>query len=94
MNQLSSTTAWPVFKQKLKERYQHLTDADLEAIENGDDDGLESLRRTVGRSFFEIARLAEEITEDEGRAENPLWPAFARSEEWRGRHWYRGAIHD
>jgi hypothetical protein len=94
MNQLSSTTAWPVVKQKLKERYQHLTDADLEAIENGDDGGLESLRRTLGRSFFEIVRLVEEITEDQGREGNPLWLAFARSEEWRSRHWCGGAIND
>ena len=92
MNQLSSNTAWPVFKRKLKERYQHLTDADLEAAENGDDWGLEGLRRTVGRPFFEIVGLAEEAMEEHGGKGNPASLAFARGEEGWSRHWSDGAL--
>lgn len=94
MNQFHSAPAWPVFKQKLKERYRHLTDADLAAIESDEDAWLDNLQRVVGRSSFELARLAEEITEEPQVGLNPVWLAFAYSEEWRSRHWYRNANND
>jgi hypothetical protein len=93
MNQLSSAPAWPVFKRKLKQHYQHLTDADLTAIESDDNGWLEKLQRVVGRSALEIARLADEAAEEWAAAGlNPVWLAFVRSEEWRSRYWYRGAV--
>jgi len=87
MKHLHSTPAWPVFKRKLKERYEHLTDADLDLIEGDEHEWLERLQRIVGRSSLEIAWLAEEATEECDTGLNPVWLAFARSEEWRSRHW-------
>ncbi len=63
----SSSPAWLIFKRKLKERYQHLTDADLKVIEadwNGDR-WLDQLHKRVGGSRFEIAVLVEEVTQAE-----------------------------
>lgn len=90
MQQLHSAPVWPVFKQKLKEHYQHLTDDDLAMVESDKDTWLEKLQRVVGRSPFEIVRLAEEVIEERHTEPSLLWMAFARSEEWRSCHWPSG----
>jgi len=70
MKQLYSASAWSVFKRKLKQRFHHLTDADLVGIEAEEGIGrepatiLERLQRLAGRSAFEIARVAEEAAEE------------------------------
>jgi len=94
MQQLHSAPVWPVFKQKLKEHYQHLTDDDLAMVESDWDAWLEKLQRVVGRSPLEIVRLAEEVIEERYTEPDPLWLAFARNEEWRNRHWPSGVSRD
>jgi transposase-like protein len=94
MQQLHSAPVWPVFKQKLKEHYQHLTDDDLAMVESDWDAWLEKLQRVVGRSPLEIVRLAEEVIEERYTEPNPLWLAFARNEEWHSRHWPSGVNRD
>jgi hypothetical protein len=63
MNSLSLNPKWSVLKKRLRERYQHLTEADLAEIESGGDEWLLRIQQRIGGSSFEIAQLVEEITE-------------------------------
>ncbi len=63
----SSSSAWLICKRKLKERYKHLTDADLKDLQTSWRGGewLDRLHQRVGGSRLEIAVLLEEATEAE-----------------------------
>ena len=74
MNSLYLTPAWNDLKQKLKERYQHLTDADLESIES--EEWLQCVQRRAGGSPLEIAHLVEEVTEKQN-----AWPHLIQPSE-------------
>jgi hypothetical protein len=63
MNSLSLNPRWSVLKKRLRERYQHLTEADLAEIESGGDEWLLRAQQRIGGSSFEIAQLVEEVTE-------------------------------
>jgi hypothetical protein len=63
MNSLSLNPKWSVLKKRLRERYQHLTEADLAEIESSGDDWLLRMQQRIGGSPFEIAQLVDEITE-------------------------------
>jgi hypothetical protein len=84
MKRISLTPAWSVFKRKLKEKYEHLTDDDLMAMELNRAEWLEQLQRVVGRSTFEIAHLAEEAANEADPCRCPL---FGGNEEWRYGSW-------
>ncbi|HVY71764.1 MAG TPA: general stress protein CsbD [Verrucomicrobiae bacterium] len=54
--------AWTAdVKQKLKERYQHLTDADLADMTRPCDRWLERVQQRAGGSLFDLAHLIEEV---------------------------------
>jgi hypothetical protein len=99
MKQFYSVSAWRVFKRKLKERFQHLTDDDLVDIEAGAEVGgdkritmLERLQRLAGRPAFEIARLAEEAAEESRRGARSL--TSPAKENLLGPIWLGGATSD
>jgi len=70
MKRFHPVSAWTVFKRKLKERFQHVSDDDLKGLEQESDrergkmTTLERLQRIVGRPAFEIASLAAEAAEE------------------------------
>jgi len=67
MKRSSRKVLWRVLKKRLKERYQHLTDADLAGIERPakGEQWLDRIQRRVGGTPFEIACLVEEVTESQ-----------------------------
>ena len=63
MNYRALNPTWTVLKRKLRERYQHLTDADLADIENEGEEWLLGVQRRIGGTALEIAHLVAEVTE-------------------------------
>jgi len=70
MNYRALNPTWTIFKKKLRERYQHLTDADLAEIENQGKEWLLDVQRRIGGTPFEIAHLVAEVTEKPGTCLN------------------------
>jgi hypothetical protein len=64
MNYPAVNPTWSVLKKKLRERYRHLTDADLAEIENQGEDWLLDVQRRIGGTPFEIAHMVAEVTEN------------------------------
>ena len=64
MNNPALNPTWTVLKKKLRERYQHLTDTDLQDIENEGERLLLVVQRRIGGTPFEIAHLVAEVTEE------------------------------
>ena len=79
----SSSPAWIAFRRKLKERYSHLTDADLEDLQPDwqSEDWLRKLQGKARTSSLEIALLVEEAT---GPATSPpvSTPLSLRRSAW------------
>ena len=98
MKQFYSASAWSVFKRKLKQRFHHLTDADLVGIEAEEGIGcerstmLERLQRLAGRSALEIARLAEEAAEESSPHSRRLM--ISAKEKLLGPIWLGGTTPD
>ena len=63
MNYPALNSRWTILKKKLRERYQHLTDADLAEIENEGEKWLLGVQRRIGGTPLEIAHLVAEVTE-------------------------------
>jgi hypothetical protein len=63
MNRLSSSLAWAVVKERLKKRFDHLTDDDFARMELAEEEMLERLLRRAGNPRFEMAHLVEETLE-------------------------------
>src|SRR5829696_8080059 len=89
MKRIFPAPAWSVFKRKLKERYEQLTDDDLTAIERNQTEWPDQLQRVLRRSTFELAHLAEEVLEADPRRQ---CVAFAGNEEWRFGAWLATSI--
>jgi len=63
MNYPGLNPTWTVLKKKLRERYQHLTDADFAEIESEGGEWLLGVQRLIGGTPLEIAHLVAEVTE-------------------------------
>jgi hypothetical protein len=63
MNRMCTAPAWARFKERLKERFPHVTEGDLAAVESEERNVLQQLQRVASCSCTELAQLADEVTE-------------------------------